>query len=281
MTPHTASTPSPRSFPVSFSRSCSGVWGGLLPGNHPGDFPHGGVHAGSCHHPGSRPGSDGGKGEDSVLPLPQGGLLPAQGLGVLLHRQGLPCQGGLLRLQVHGFEKPQVRRHQVPRLEDHQVPGDQLGAVHHLALALPHHRGVGGGELAQGGDGFVRPPLLEGADAGVGGYDGQDDQAVQVLPLTPQPGDQVGHPRRPQQNQDHKVLKLPEKPPGKPRPPVLPELVLPPLGLALGGLGPAQAPGAVCLQQPHRLLAAHMMQFHTFSSPGSSSFHYIPPIPRV
>ena len=39
MTPHTASTPSPRSFPVSFSRSCSGVWGASSRAIIPAIFP--------------------------------------------------------------------------------------------------------------------------------------------------------------------------------------------------------------------------------------------------
>mmetsp|Transcript_613 Transcript_613/g.1782 ORF Transcript_613/g.1782 Transcript_613/m.1782 type:complete len:390 (+) Transcript_613:4206-5375(+) len=112
---------------------------------------------------------------DVQVPAP---LVTGQGLGDLLHRDGLPSEGGLVkpdRLSREHDHSP-VRRHLVPRAELDDIPGHELlgGKVAHPA-AVPQALAGRVVQLLQGLQGLLRVRLLPHADDRVQEKDEDDD----------------------------------------------------------------------------------------------------------
>ena len=104
-----------------------------------------GVHAGAGNDDLRPAVGHQGAGEDHVLPVAQGHLLPGDDLGSLLHPLALAGEGALVDLQGEVFQDAAVGHHHVASLQLHKVAGNDLGGGHHGADPIPYHLGCGGG----------------------------------------------------------------------------------------------------------------------------------------
>ena len=176
----------------------------LNPRDHPRDVADLRRRAGRDHHASASPVGDGRAGEGHVPAVPEGGLLGKRG-GLLLHRQRLSGERGLLGLQIDRLEEPQVRgdpvtgceqddvaRHEVPRRHLHLLPCAQ-GARHRRRHALERLERP------------LRPVLLDEAQEDREQDDHGDGDRLRGVPERCRDGG--GH----QQDDDQDVLELPEQ----------------------------------------------------------------------
>ena len=164
------------------------------------------------------------------------------GVGGLGHGVGLAGQRGLDHAQGGGGQEPGVGPHLVALAQDQDVAADQVGGGHREAAPAAQDGAGGARHLRQGGDGVGRPALLDEAEHGVEGDDGQDDErvhgdAVRALQGPGDRGDDDGD----NEQVDERVLELGQKaPPGGDRR-LARQFVGAVGGQAPGGLGLAQA----------------------------------------
>ena len=141
------------------------------------------------------------------------------GVGGLGHGVGLAGQRGLDDAQGGGGQESGVGPHLVALAQDEDVAADQVGGGHREAAPAAQDGAGGARHLRQGGDGVGRPALLDEAEHGVEGDDGQDDErvhgdAVRALQGPGDRGDDDGD----NEQVDERVLELGQKaPPGRDR----------------------------------------------------------------
>ena len=104
---------------------------------HAGDLAEFGVHAGGGHH-GQPPAIGGhGAGIDQVLAVAERQFPVGQRGGVLLHRDGLAGERGLLDLQVDRLHQACIRRHDVTRAQQNHIARRQVARRDFHFLAVP------------------------------------------------------------------------------------------------------------------------------------------------
>ena len=115
--------------------------------------------------------------EQHVGPVTQCDVRTLQPGRVLAHRDALPGQGGLLRLERRGLQDASVGRDDVAGLHLHHVPGNQVGCRQEGEAAVAHHPGLRHLEAGQRVDAGARLELLVGAHDDVeqdqGDHDGR------------------------------------------------------------------------------------------------------------
>ena len=160
----------------------------LCLGEGRGDLAHLGVHAGAHHDGAAAAVHHGGTHVAHVLAVAQRHVVHTlaefNDVGVLLDRDGLAGEGGLLDLHGSALEHAAVGRNGIARLEQHHVAGDELGAGHVGHLAIADDLGLRGAHLLQGLEGLLRLGLLDHAQDGVQDNDGENDGSVGPLGLT-------------------------------------------------------------------------------------------------
>ncbi len=134
--------------------------------------------------------------------IAESGVAGGDGRDLLVHRERLAGERGLLDLQAHRFDQAQVRRHDVARLEEHEIAGHQFAGRDVRDLAVADDARVRRAEPAQRGHGAFGPVLLDEADHRVQDHDDHDRDGV--LRLAHHPGNH----RRHQQHDDHEVGEL-------------------------------------------------------------------------
>ena len=138
--------------------------------------------------------------------LGQRPLRSQNGAGVLLDRDRLSGQGRFLSTQSIGLDQPAVGRDLVPGLELDAVAEHEIAGRHAAQHALANYLGRGGREAPQQRKRASRTLFLEETDGPVEEHDCQDDEGVDPFPH--QAGDEGGR----QQDPDHQLLELGEKP---------------------------------------------------------------------
>ena len=242
-------------------------------GERVGDLAHLGLHAGGGHDGGTAAVDHGGAHVAHVLTVAQrhvvGALGEHDGLGVLLDRDGLAGERGLLDLHRGALDDAAVRGDGVAGLEQDDVAGDQIGARQVLEPPVADDLGLGGAHLLEGGEGLLGLGLLDHAEHGVDDDDGEDDDDVGPLGLTLDGTRDGGDGGGDDQHDDHGVRHLLEE--------ALPqrcllffiELVGTELGEALLRHGSGQARlGIRGLRFQHILSRSQVLFLHTFLPPG-------------
>ena len=129
----------------------------------------------------------------------------------LAHRDALAGEGGFLDLHAGACENAAVRRDRVAGLEDHHVANDKILAVDGDHLPVAQHLGCRRRHLLQSFDGLFRLALLVDAEHRVDDDDGENDDDVgKALALNH--GENAADRRGDEQNDDHRVAHLLEKP---------------------------------------------------------------------
>ena len=184
----------------------------LCLGEGRGDLAHLGVHAGAHHDGAAAAVHDGGAHIAHVLAVAKRHVVHAlaelDGVGVLLDRDGLAGEGGLLDLHGSALEHAAVGGDGVARLEQHDVAGDELGACHVNHLAVADDFGLRRGHLLQRLERLLGLGLLNHAEDGVQDDDGQDDGGICPLGLALNEAGDDGDSRRNEQHDDHRVRHL-------------------------------------------------------------------------
>ena len=147
-----------------------------------GDVPQLAGHAGSRYHRSCPAIGDQRSHVEHVSPVTQGQILFTERSGIFFHRFRLPCKGGLLHLQIGGFDDPAVRRNEISRFDQNDIPTDQFPRSDFLHLGIPENPDLGGRQTLQRCQSFLGPVLLPETQQGVEDNDHQDDQGV--LPLS-------------------------------------------------------------------------------------------------
>ncbi len=175
-------------------------------------------------------------------PVPERGFLLQGGGGILLHRHRLAREGSLLDAEVHRLDEPHVGGHVVARLEQDAVAGHELAGGDGQGLPSPQHPRLGGGHLLERRQRLLGLRFLDHADHGVEDDDEDDRTRVDVL------AKDDGYHRCHHQDDDEKVLELPEKQREEGRPGLLLQLVCPLRGQAPRSLLHGKAARGVHLQ---------------------------------
>ena len=150
--------------------------------------------------------------------------------GVLLHRQGLPGEGGLLDVEIAHVEESGVRRHPVARSQPNDVARDDEPAEDLAPLAVAPDGGGGGHGLAQARGRPLRAVGLDEVERDAQGHHGGDDGGVGEV--ADQGRDEAGEEQDQDEGIDEEREELAEvRPPTRPRGLVRPGLSEAPLGL--------------------------------------------------
>ena len=173
--------------------------------DHLGDEADLGLHSGGGDDACPASIGDGGAHKGAVHPVAQHRVFVQDGVGLFLHRHRLPGQGSLVDAQVDRLDQPQVGGDVVAGLQEDHIAGDQFAGRDGDAMSVSEDPRLGGSHLAQGGQGLLRPPLLDRPQDGVEDDDGQDSPCLFDLPQGE--GDQSSADEDPHQ----KVVKLVEE----------------------------------------------------------------------
>ena len=173
-----------------------------------GDLAHLGVHAGGADHRPAAAVDHGGAHVQHAVPVAQGDLVVGDdGVYVLLHRDALAGEGGLLGLDAGALQNAAVGGDRVARLQDHNVAGHQHVAAQQGHLAIPEHLAGGGGHLLEGLNGLFRLALLVHAQDCVDEHHDQNNEYVGEA-LAGVCGGDARYGGSHQQNDDHGVAQL-------------------------------------------------------------------------
>ncbi len=157
--------------------------------------------------------------------------------GLLVHRQGLAGEQGLIGLQVVGLDQHAVSGHAVPFQQHHEVARHQLLGIDALSLAIADDQGPGAGQVLEGVQRPLGAPLLHQGDAHHG-HD-RDHQGQALLPVSDQEVQhQAGH-----EQQEHGLARHLQR-----RTPQRPGLLG---GQGIGAVGLAQGQGPLGGQAGH------------------------------
>ena len=103
------------------------------------------------------------------------------GIGILVRWDGLPRQGGFFDLQVHRFEKPQIRGYVSSSIQDDDISGYDLVGGNLDDFAVPPHQCRRSGHLLQRFYRLFGFVLLGDADDRVQYDDEQDNDRIHIL----------------------------------------------------------------------------------------------------
>ena len=131
-------------------------------------------------------------------------------LCLLLCRNALSCQRGLLNLEARRLKEPPVRRHAVAGLKNDDVAGHKVCARNNCHFTIPEYLALRGCHCLQGLDRGLRLRLLVDAEDRVQ-YDNTDDDIEIRKAFTLNHGRHCRHAGRRDQNDQHRVLQLHEK----------------------------------------------------------------------
>ena len=109
-------------------------------------------------------------------------IAAGQGRGLLLDRDRLAGERGLVDLEINGLDQPGVGRDPVAGGQSDNVAGDELAGRDVSLLPIPQHGGGGRGHLAQGLDGPLGAILLHKPEEHGEEHDHGDHQRLEAVP---------------------------------------------------------------------------------------------------
>ena len=165
-----------------------------------------GAHPGRGDHELPGPAGDRGVHEHHGHPVTQGRVRSDVGGRGLGHRLRFAGQRRLLHLQPGRGQQPPIGRHPVPRLQRHHVTDHQLSRVQVLRPPVPAHGRGRHQHVLECLQRCLRARFLDEPDGRVEQHHRRDDHRGLPLPAH----DQADH-RGDQQDDDQKVLELPQE----------------------------------------------------------------------
>jgi hypothetical protein len=126
---------------------------------------------------------------------------------LLLHRERLAGERGLVALEAEGLDEPRVRGNPIAGLEQQQVAGDQFSRAHPSGRAVAHHRDHRREHLPERIERPLGAVLLDEPEQRAEEHDRQDDPGVHQL------AERRRQARRREQDHDQRVLELSQQQP--------------------------------------------------------------------
>ena len=179
-----------------------------------GDFSHLGFHTRSGDNSAAAAIDNGASHIDHVFPVPKrnlAGCAGGQNIRCFIDRDRFSGQRCFFDFHAGALKNPSVRRNSIARFENYNITGYELLALFHFHFPAAHHLRRGCRDLLQSFNRFLCLALLQNTEHRINDDNGENNDHISVRFAFIRRCD-AGNQRCGEQDQDHRVFQLFEKP---------------------------------------------------------------------